>query len=156
MASFNSKVRTDSSTEFGSNPVLILQIRTGLDRSVDFNERVTAFTTGTACTPNSDIKGRIRPMCMDIENQQHWSLLEHRRRQITDVDVVKNRIRRHRYQWRRCSVAAARRQRRATTHGVLYTRTTPVAAARAELGGRIAAARPSRQRGVVSVGGLAR
>ena len=83
------KVRTDSSTEFGSNPILIVQIRTGLDRSVDFNERVTAFTTGTVCTPNSDIKGRIRPMCMDIENQQHRSLLEHRRRQITDVDVVK-------------------------------------------------------------------
>ena len=56
------KVRTDSSTEFGSNPILIVQIRTGLDRSVDFNERVTAFTTGTACTPISDIKGRIRPM----------------------------------------------------------------------------------------------
>ena len=73
-----SKVRTDSSTEFGSNPILvdririesaagsspilIVQIRTGLDRSVDFNEHVTAFTTGTACTPSSDIKGRIQPM----------------------------------------------------------------------------------------------
>ena len=101
-----SKVRTDSSTEFGSNPILvdririesaagsspilIVQIRTGLDHSVDFNERVTAFTTGTACTPISDIKGRIRPMyTSDIENRQHRSLLEHRRRQITDVDVVK-------------------------------------------------------------------
>jgi len=56
------KVRTDSSTEFGSNPILIdmiriesaagsnpiliVQIRTALDRAVDFNERVTAFTTG--------------------------------------------------------------------------------------------------------------
>jgi len=74
----SSKVRTDSSTEFGSNPIsvdririesaagsspiLIVQIHTGLDRSVDFNERVTAFTTGTACTPSSDIKGRIRLM----------------------------------------------------------------------------------------------
>jgi len=73
------KVRTDSSTEFGSNPIfvdririesaagsnpiLIVQICTGLDRSVDFNVRVTAFTTGTACTPSIDIKGRIRPMC---------------------------------------------------------------------------------------------
>jgi len=26
----------------------------------------------------------------DIENRQHWSLLEHRRRQTADVDVVKN------------------------------------------------------------------
>ena len=55
-------VRTDSSTEFGSdpilidririesaagsNPILIVQIRTAVDRAVDFNERVTAFTTG--------------------------------------------------------------------------------------------------------------
>jgi len=50
------KVRTDSSTEFGSNPILIDQIRiesaagsnpirTAVDRAVDFNERVTAFTT---------------------------------------------------------------------------------------------------------------
>jgi len=102
----STKVRTDSSTEFGSNPILvdriqiesaaasnpilIVQIRTGLDRSVDFNERVTAYTTGTACTPSSDIKGRIRPMyTSDIENWQHGSLLEHRRRQITDVDVVR-------------------------------------------------------------------
>ena len=132
----------------GSNPILILQIRTGLDRSVDFNERVTAFTTGTACTPSSDIKGRIRPMCMDIENRQHRSLLQHRRRQITDVDVVKNRIRRHRYRWRRRSAVATRRERRATTHGVLYTRTTLNAAARAELGGRIVTGtRPSRLRG---------
>jgi len=56
------KVRTDSSTEFGSNPILvdqiliksaagsnpilIVQIRTALDHAVDFNKRVTAFTTG--------------------------------------------------------------------------------------------------------------
>ena len=45
-----------------SDPIVIVQIRTGLDRSVGFNERVTAFTTGTACTPSSDIKGRICPM----------------------------------------------------------------------------------------------
>jgi len=62
------KVRTDSSTEFGSNPILIDRIRiesaTGsnpirraLDRAVDFNERVTAFTTGRACAEISDIKG---------------------------------------------------------------------------------------------------
>ena len=105
----DSKVRTDSNTEFGwnptlvdrtriesaagSSPILIVQIRTGLDRSVDFNERVTVFTTGTACTPSSNIKGRIRPMCTsDIENRQHRSLLEHRRRQITDVDVVKKAV----------------------------------------------------------------
>jgi len=58
------KVRTDLSTEFVSNPVfivrieielvaglnpfLIVQICTALDRAVDFNERVTAFTTGRA------------------------------------------------------------------------------------------------------------
>jgi len=63
-----SKVRTDSSTEFGSNPILIdririesaagsnpiliVQIRTALDRAVDFNECVTAFTTSRACTPS--------------------------------------------------------------------------------------------------------
>ena len=56
------KVRTDSSTEFRSNPIfidqiritsaagsnliLIIQICTALDRAVDFNERVTVFTTG--------------------------------------------------------------------------------------------------------------
>jgi len=39
------------------NQILIVQIRTALDRTVDFNERVTAFTTGRACTPSSDIKG---------------------------------------------------------------------------------------------------
>ena len=67
------KVRTDSSTEFGSNPILvdririesaagskpilIVQIRTAVDRAVDFIERVTAFTTGRACAPISDING---------------------------------------------------------------------------------------------------
>ena len=56
------KVRTDSSTEFGSNAILvdriwiesaagsnsilIVQICTALDRVVDFNKRITAFTTG--------------------------------------------------------------------------------------------------------------
>ena len=65
---FFSKVQTDSSTEFGSNPILIDRIRIesaagsnpirrALDREVDFNERVTACTTGRACTPISDIKG---------------------------------------------------------------------------------------------------
>jgi len=58
------KVRTDLSAEFGSNPILIdririesaagsnpiliVQIRTALDREIEFNERVTAFTTGTS------------------------------------------------------------------------------------------------------------
>jgi len=67
------KVRTDSSTEFGSNrilidriqiesaagsnPILIVEIRTALDRMVNFNERITTFTIGRACTPSSDIKG---------------------------------------------------------------------------------------------------
>jgi len=62
------KVRTNSSTEFGSNPILIDRIRIesaagsnpirrALDRTVDFNERVTVFTTGRACAPISDIKG---------------------------------------------------------------------------------------------------
>jgi len=33
---------------------------------------------------------RVRPMyTSDIENQRHRSLLEHRRRQVADVDVVK-------------------------------------------------------------------
>jgi len=41
----------------GSNPILTVQICTTLDRAVDFNERITAFTTGRACTPSSDIKG---------------------------------------------------------------------------------------------------
>jgi len=61
-----SKVRTDLSTQFGSNPILIdririelaarsnpiliVQMRTTLDRAVDFSERFTAFTTGRACT----------------------------------------------------------------------------------------------------------
>ena len=65
---FTIKVRTDSSTAFGSNPILIDRIRIesaagsnlirrALDRAVDFNECVTAFTTGRACTPISDIKG---------------------------------------------------------------------------------------------------
>jgi len=61
------KVRTDSSTEFvwnpilidqiqielaaGSNPILIVLIHTALDHAVNFNERITAFTRGRACTP---------------------------------------------------------------------------------------------------------
>ena len=73
MVFIHSNVQTDQSIEFGSNPIvidqiriksaaglnqiLIVQIRTALDRTVDFNERVTAFTTGRACTPSSDIKG---------------------------------------------------------------------------------------------------
>jgi len=36
---------------------LIVQIRTAVDRAVDYNERVTAFTIGRACAPISDIKG---------------------------------------------------------------------------------------------------
>ena len=70
------KVRTYSSTEFGWNPILIdwirlksgagpnpmliVHIRTALDRAVDFNERITAFTTGRECmpkSPSSDING---------------------------------------------------------------------------------------------------
>ena len=69
----HTKVRTDPSTEFGSNPILIDRIRielaaglkpiliveicTALDSEVDFNKHVTAFTTGRACTPRSDMKG---------------------------------------------------------------------------------------------------
>ena len=83
-----SKVRTDSSTEFGSdpiltdririesaagsNPILIVQIRTAVDRAVDFNERVTAFTTSRACAPISDIKGDnadIQLRCAHAHNQ---------------------------------------------------------------------------------------
>jgi len=82
------KVRTNSSTEFGSNPILIdririesaagsnpiliIQIRTALDRAVDFNERVTAFTTGRAYAPSSDIKGGnadIQLRCEPVHNQ---------------------------------------------------------------------------------------
>jgi len=77
------KVRTDSSTEFGSNPILIDRIRiesaagsnpihTALDRAVDFNERVTAFTTGRACAPISDINGGnadIQLRCGPVYNQ---------------------------------------------------------------------------------------
>ena len=67
------KARTDSSNEFGSNPTLIdqiriksaagsnailtVQIRSALDCAVDFNECVTAFATGRARTPSSNIKG---------------------------------------------------------------------------------------------------
>jgi len=84
----DSKVRTDSSTEFGSdpilidrirvesvagsNPILIVQIRTTVDRAVDFNERVTVFTTGRACAPISDIKGGnadIQLRCAPAHNQ---------------------------------------------------------------------------------------
>jgi len=36
---------------------MIVQIHKALDRAVDFNERVTVFTTGRACTLSSDIKG---------------------------------------------------------------------------------------------------
>jgi len=66
------KVRTDSSTEFGSCPILIariqiksaagsnliliVQIRTALDTAVDFNERVTAFVQ---CFTLSFANGRI-------------------------------------------------------------------------------------------------
>ena len=68
----HTKVRTDPSTEFGSNPILIFQIRTALDRTVDFNEHVTAFTTSRACTPSSDIKGGsvdIQLRCRPVDNQ---------------------------------------------------------------------------------------
>jgi len=43
---------------------------------------------------------------LDIENRRHPSLLEHRRRQVADVDVIKTR--------HRCggAAAAARRRRR--------------------------------------------
>jgi len=62
------RIRIESAA--GPKPILIVQIRKGLDRSVDFNERVTAFTTGTACTPSSDIKGRIRPMLQKKQDSQ--------------------------------------------------------------------------------------
>jgi len=72
---FTLKVRTDPSTEFGSNPILIdririesaagsNQIRTALDHAVDYNERVTAFTTGRVCMLRSDIKGGNADMQM--------------------------------------------------------------------------------------------
>ena len=70
MLSQFSKIRTDSSTEFGSDPIFVdririesaagsnpILIRTAVDRAVDFNERVTAFTTGRACAAISDING---------------------------------------------------------------------------------------------------
>jgi len=69
------KVQTDSSTEFGSNPILIIHSRTALDRAVDFNKlnkRITAFTTSRVCTPSSDIKGSnadIQPRCEPAHNQ---------------------------------------------------------------------------------------
>ena len=79
------KIRTDSSTEFGSNPIyqdriqiqsaagwnpiLIVQIHTALDHAVDFNERATI---GRACTPSSDIKdgkADIQLRCGPVHNQ---------------------------------------------------------------------------------------
>jgi len=83
MVTVMSKVRTDSSTEFGSNPILIDRIRIesaagsnpirgALDRAVDFNERVTAFTTGRACALIGDIKGGnadIQLRCAPAHNQ---------------------------------------------------------------------------------------
>jgi len=84
----STKVLTDSNTEFGwnpilidripiesaagSNPISIVQIRTALDRAVDFNKRVTAFTTSRACIPSSDIKGGkadIQLRCGPAHNQ---------------------------------------------------------------------------------------
>jgi len=56
----------------GSNSILIVQIRTALDRAVDFNKHVTAFTTGRACIPSSDIKGGkadIQLRCRPAHNQ---------------------------------------------------------------------------------------
>ena len=67
-----SKVQIDSSTEFVSNPILIVQIRTALDQAVDFNEHVTAFTTGRVCTPSSNIKAGnadIQLRCAPAHNQ---------------------------------------------------------------------------------------
>jgi len=56
-----------------SNLILLVKIRrTALDRAVDFNERVNAFTTGTACTPSSDMKGGkadIQLKCEPVHNQ---------------------------------------------------------------------------------------
>jgi len=49
------RIRIESAA--GSNPIVIVQIRTALDRAVYFNKRITAFTTGTARMPSSDIKG---------------------------------------------------------------------------------------------------
>jgi len=83
-----SRVQTDLSTEFGSNPilldqiriesaagsnpVLIVQIRKALYHAVDFNEYVTAFATGKACMLCSDIKGGqavIQLRCRPAHNQ---------------------------------------------------------------------------------------
>jgi len=85
---YPNKVRTDSSTEFewnsividgiriksmdGSNLILIVKIRTALDRTVDLNKRVNAFTTSMAYTTSSDIKGgkaNIQPRCEPVHNR---------------------------------------------------------------------------------------
>jgi len=71
------KVRTDSSTEFGSNPILTVQICTALDRAVDFNKRVTAFTTGEPAERVHQFAtskvgfDRCTHRASHIENRQH-------------------------------------------------------------------------------------
>jgi len=93
----------------------------------------------------------------DIENWQHWSLLEHRRRQITDVDVVKNGICKPHYRGRQRAAVAERQDSGERPPMESYVLGPPVTAARAELGGWITAGmRLSRWRDVVTVGGLAR
>ena len=37
--------------------ILIVKICTALDRIINFNEHVNAFTTGRSCTLSSNIKG---------------------------------------------------------------------------------------------------
>jgi len=57
---------------------LIVQIRTALDRAVDFNKRVTVFTTGRACTPSSNIEGGnadIQLRCGPVHNQVRSTIL---------------------------------------------------------------------------------
>jgi len=88
------KVWTHLSTEFASNPILIDRIQiesvagsnpifivkmcTALNRVVNFNERITAFTTDRACMPSSDIKGGkadIQLRCGPAHN--HCSITPH-------------------------------------------------------------------------------
>ena len=55
-----------------SPPTPIIMILTALDRALNFNFSVDAFTTDRACTPSSDIKGGkadIQLRCESMHNQ---------------------------------------------------------------------------------------
>jgi len=61
----------------GSNLILTVKIRTALDRTVDLNKRVNAFTTSMAYMTSSDIKGgkaNIQPRCEPVHNRSITSL----------------------------------------------------------------------------------